>query len=263
VSEHDPIPQQPPQPTQFQAVPPQPWQPQPPTGGPQPPQQPPYGSSQPPMPSQPSKKKRRWPWIAGVATLAVFGIGGCMNAITAGSNSANTAEADPSVSTSAPAPDPSSEAPTTQVPSPKSSQTQAPKPASKPAAPKPKPAPPKPKPAVHPSQREWAKVVKSPDKYVGMRYVIYGEMNQFDSATGDSAFLADSAFKNTTEYGYFDGQNTWFDGDSKKLEDFVEGDVFRATVTVTGSYSYDTQIGGNTTVPKVEISSIKRVGHNG
>ena len=127
---------------------------------------------------------------------------------------------------------------------------------------KPKPKP-KPKPAAHRvTERQWAKVVKNPDKYKGKRYIIYGEVNQFDSATGDSNFLADTANHDTTSYGYFDGENSWMEGKASKLEDLVEDDVFKATVTVVGSYSYDTQVGGNTTVPQLHVDSIKQIGHN-
>jgi hypothetical protein len=40
----------------------------------------------------------------------------------------------------------------------------------------------------------------------------------------------------------------------------VEDDVFRASVTVLGKMDYDTQIGGNTTVPLLEVNSIKVIG---
>jgi hypothetical protein len=36
----------------------------------------------------------------------------------------------------------------------------------------------------------------------------------------------------------------------------VTNDQFKAEVTVGGSFSYDTQIGGNTTVPVLQIDSI-------
>ncbi len=51
-------------------------------------------------------------------------------------------------------------------------------------------------------------------------------------------------------------------GDEAKLADFAEGDVFKATVTVVGSFSYETQIGGNTTVPMLTVNSIRRIGSN-
>ena len=60
-------------------------------------------------------------------------------------------------------------------------------------------------------------------------------------------------------YGYFDGENSWMEGKASKLEDLVEDDVFKATVTMVGSYSYDTQAGGNTTVPQLHVDSIKQI----
>ena len=36
----------------------------------------------------------------------------------------------------------------------------------------------------------------------------------------------------------------------------------RAKVEVVGSYSYDTQTGGNTTVPSFSVQSIERIGSN-
>ena len=44
------------------------------------------------------------------------------------------------------------------------------------------------------------------------------------------------------------------------LNDVVQGDLFRATIEVLGSESYDTQVGGNTTVPKFRIQTISRYG---
>jgi hypothetical protein len=113
--------------------------------------------------------------------------------------------------------------------------------------------------AQAPSKRTWAKVVKNPDSYVGKVYVIYGQINQFDAATGTDTFLGDSASKNTMSYGYFDGENTMFSGTEKLFSDFVEDDVFKATVEVADSFSYDTQIGGNTTVPLLKVHRIKRI----
>lgn len=180
-------------------------------------------------------------------------------ASTTGSTSTATAGPAPTVTVTAPA----EPAPTVTVTAaPKPAPAAAPEP--KKVEPKPAPSKPAPKPAKakSPSSRDWAKVVKNPDSFTGKRYVIYGEVNQFDSATGDDTFLADTAHRDTTSYGYFDGENTMLTGSAGKLEDLVEGDVFRATVTVAGSFSYDTQIGGNTTVPLLQIDKIKVVGQN-
>jgi hypothetical protein len=116
---------------------------------------------------------------------------------------------------------------------------------------------PKAEPAQRVTKREWAKVVKDPDSYIGERYIIYGQVTQFDSATGDDGFRADTAHTNTMSYGFFDGKNTVFTGTAKQLDDLVEEDVFRASVEVLGSYDYDTQIGGETSAPHLRVLSIK------
>ncbi len=51
-----------------------------------------------------------------------------------------------------------------------------------------------------------------------------------------------------------------FAGDASRLANFVEGDVVVMNVISTGSYSYDTQSGGNTTVPSFEVKKITRKG---
>jgi hypothetical protein len=69
--------------------------------------------------------------------------------------------------------------------------------------------------------------------------------------------LADTASRNTTSYGYFDGENTMLTGSAKELDDLVEDDIFKASVTVLGSIDYDTQISGNTSVLLLDVNSIK------
>ena len=112
------------------------------------------------------------------------------------------------------------------------------------------------------SKRQLAKVVRNPDAYVGKKYVIYGEVTQYDSATGEDAMLADVAYKNTARgnYGYFEGENSMITkGKATNMGDVVEDDIVKMYVTVVGSFSYDTQIGGNTTVPQFTVNILKRV----
>jgi hypothetical protein len=248
------------EPPQQQPPQQQPPQQQPPQQ--QPPQQQPLG--QPPQPVRPpvptitqalGGRRVIIPAISALIGLlvgAVLGVagGGASTSTTAVPASTVTATATKTVTQTEPTDQPTSAKPTAAKPTPTVKPT-----------PKPKPKPTTP-PATTVTARQWAKVVKSPDNYIGKRYIIYGEVTQFDSATGDAAFLADTAYKNTTDYGYFDGESTWLNGDAAKLSDVVEKDVFKATVTVLGSYSYDTQIGGNTTVPELQINKIKVIGHN-
>lgn len=111
--------------------------------------------------------------------------------------------------------------------------------------------------ATFPSERDLALVFKDPDSHVGEVFQVWGSVTQFDAATGNESFLADVANRNTTSYGYFEGENSLFVGSAKAFKNLVEEDVFTATVEVAGSESYDTQIGGNTTVPKFKVLKIK------
>jgi hypothetical protein len=51
-------------------------------------------------------------------------------------------------------------------------------------------------------------------------------------------------------------------GGGSDLGDVVEGDVFEATVTVSGASDYKTLLGGRTAVPELSIETIKVIGHN-
>lgn len=51
-----------------------------------------------------------------------------------------------------------------------------------------------------------------------------------------------------------------FTGNADQLADFVADDVVVMNVMSLGSLSYDTQAGGNTTVPLFEVVKITRKG---
>lgn len=112
------------------------------------------------------------------------------------------------------------------------------------------------------SSRKFKLLTKDPDSYIGKTYVIYGEITQFDAATGTDTFRADTGPKKLRiSYGYVDyDQNSFLQGVESKLKKLVEGDCFKAKVTVLGSFSYDTQAGGNTTVPLFQVDSISVYG---
>jgi len=112
------------------------------------------------------------------------------------------------------------------------------------------------------SSRQFKLIAKDPDAHAGKTYVIYGEITQFDSATGTDAFRADTGPKKLRiSYGFVNyPQNSILTGSEARLKKLVEGDCFRAKVTVVGSYSYDTQIGGNTTVPLFRVDAISVYG---
>jgi hypothetical protein len=190
-------------------------------------------------------KKKRFGW-APLAALVGLAVGGALGSAT--NDTGGTALPTATVTVTATAAAPSKAA---KKPSPEPTKT------TKPA---PKKKEPEAQPAVRVSKRQWAKIVKKPESYKGDKYIIYGQVTQFDSATGDENLLADTAHRNTMSYGFFDGENTLLTGNAKQLDDLVEDDVFRASVTVLGKMDYDTQIGGDTTVPLLEVNSLKVIG---
>ena len=103
--------------------------------------------------------------------------------------------------------------------------------------------------------RDWDLLVKTPDAYTGNGYVVWGCIAQFDAATGDEAFLAYSS-STSLQYWFSDGDNALFKGDADPLRAFVEDDVVSMNVISLGSFSYDTQAGGNTTVPMFRVDQI-------
>ena len=106
------------------------------------------------------------------------------------------------------------------------------------------------------SKRQLALVAKSPDDFEGKKYLIFGQVTQFDSATGEESFLASIGTKAHIEDAWLEyDQNSFIEGRRSQLKNVVEDDVVRMYVTVNGSYSYDTQIGGNTTVPQFPPST--------
>lgn len=107
------------------------------------------------------------------------------------------------------------------------------------------------------SARDFKLLAKDPDAYAGKTYKIYGEVTQFDSATGTDTFRANTgATKASPDEWYAYEQNTILDGDETMLSKVVEDDLFEAKVVVEGAYSYDTQIGGSTTVPRFRVIAI-------
>lgn len=106
------------------------------------------------------------------------------------------------------------------------------------------------------TDRTWLKIVKDPASHAGEKVIIFGRINQFDSATGTGMFLATAG---PTKYESESDTNTIFVGDAGMLGEFVEGDLFRAEAIVVGAHDYDTQIGGHTVAPKLQVTSIKAV----
>jgi hypothetical protein len=119
-----------------------------------------------------------------------------------------------------------------------------------------------PAPARDITARDWALLAKNPGAHVGARVVVYGQVTQFDTATGTSAFRANvDGVVHKPRYGYVDYEtNTMLTGTSTMFTDLVTDDLFRAEVTVSGSYSYETTMGGTMTVPKLEVTAVSVTG---
>lgn len=129
------------------------------------------------------------------------------------------------------------------------------------AAPSAAATPPAPAKAI--TARDWQLIAKDPGSHQGESIIVYGEISQFDSATGPTGLLARvDGVEHQLQSGFADySTNTVMTGDQAALKDVVQKDVFKASVTVTGSRSYDTQIGGKTTAPELQIQSIQVIGH--
>ena len=109
------------------------------------------------------------------------------------------------------------------------------------------------------AKRDYALVMRSPDDHVGETYVIYGVVTQFDAATGLDAFRADTSHApqdNWYDYEY----NTILVGDEELFANVVQDDIVKMWVTCAGSITYDTQIGGSTTVPAFRVDKIELIG---
>ncbi|GHD06179.1 hypothetical protein [Zhihengliuella salsuginis] len=110
------------------------------------------------------------------------------------------------------------------------------------------------------TERELALVAKDPDAAFGDIMVVYGEITQFDSATGKCTFRANIAHQNMADTWDYDHNAIFMAVDSDEecpiLDDVIADDEVEITATVMGAFSYDTQIGGSTTVPSFIVNEI-------
>jgi hypothetical protein len=107
------------------------------------------------------------------------------------------------------------------------------------------------------TSRQLAKIVKNPAAYAGDDAIVYAEVFQFDAAIGLDAFLGNVLARDANEGNYWpSSQAAWFNRGQANLDDVVEGDVVKVWATVGESFSYDTQAGGNTTVPVFTVNHI-------
>ena len=105
--------------------------------------------------------------------------------------------------------------------------------------------------------RELALILKDPDANIGKVFKIWGEVSQFDSATGTDTFRAQISHQRE-QYWYTDGHSVILTGNASDLTDYIEDDVFLATIEVGGSTTYSNIMGGGNTVPTFTIHKIER-----
>jgi hypothetical protein len=111
--------------------------------------------------------------------------------------------------------------------------------------------------------RDWLKIAKDPEAHKGEAVIVYGQVKQFDAAIGVDTFRASvDGVIHKPSYGYVDYEtNTVLTSPGgAALTDLVQDDLFKAEVVVAGSLSYDTQIGGSTTVPLLLVTKITVTG---
>ncbi|WP_420114560.1 hypothetical protein [Pseudactinotalea sp.] len=112
-------------------------------------------------------------------------------------------------------------------------------------------------------ERTLAQIVKAPDDHIGEQIIVCGRITQLDAATGQCMVLASISHEKQSEWYDYEHNSVGVAGDGVSdcpvLDPFVEDDEVKLWITVTGSISYDTQIGGNTTVPSYIIGKAELV----
>ena len=107
--------------------------------------------------------------------------------------------------------------------------------------------------------RDYALLIKNPDANVGRKIHVYGAVIQLDAATGDTMFRAATGTAPGDRYD-FDDDVVVNCTNPAIMNNLVEDDIFEIFATVGGSLTYDTQIGGSTTVPKFTCQMLNITG---
>jgi hypothetical protein len=117
----------------------------------------------------------------------------------------------------------------------------------------PPPPPPPPPPVYNPvTDSQWQLIQEDPGTYAGQTFTVTGTVTQHDANTGADEFRADAGPADNPD------TNTIFDGsgDGSQVAPLQVGQAFTAQVSVEGSLSYTTTLGGTTTVPELLVVSI-------
>ena len=111
------------------------------------------------------------------------------------------------------------------------------------------------------SAEDYAVLVEDPDAAYGQNFIVYGNIWQFDDASGPCSFLAATAptvmatvWDYPTDVMVFGGDATY---NCPVLDAVVEGDTVKMWVGNYGSYSYETEAAETVTVPFFEVRKIE------
>lgn len=105
----------------------------------------------------------------------------------------------------------------------------------------------------------WESIAKDPEGAQGRSVVVYAEVLQFDSRTGDDRLVAAAGADQPGESGELTSSAVVV-GEEALLADVRNGDVLRLHGVVTGSHEFETPIGGTATVPVLTVAHVEEVG---
>src|SRR5699024_2068465 len=104
----------------------------------------------------------------------------------------------------------------------------------------------------------------APDDHIGRQVVVHGQITQLDAATGKCFVRVSISYTPQDDWYEYEHNSVGFAGDGESdcpvLDPFVADDEVTLWVTIGGSLSYDTQIGGSTTVPAYLIDDAELIG---
>ncbi len=114
-------------------------------------------------------------------------------------------------------------------------------------------------PFVEISPQEWDAIARDPDAHEGERIVVFAEVTQFDSATGNDILRANAGATQPTQTFELE-TNTIVVGEESALASVSQDDVLRVEAVVVGVAEYETMIGGSIVAPQLQAASIQNVG---
>lgn len=107
------------------------------------------------------------------------------------------------------------------------------------------------------TEREYKQIAKDPGEHEGERIILYGVITQADDITGDKALRASTGAEPTLFDWDYDVNAVLAVEDGTILEDVVEDDRVKLWVEVAGDFSYETELGGELTVPLLSVGVLE------